>query len=119
MIAIFVKNKCPFELMHCNSTYPLKTEDINLRVKCDALGLEAEDYYKDYIEDIENREINYEKISLTDNTEKMWEVRNIVESLKECEKDDIVCRLDGDDWLCDLDALTIINYKYGMTHSLE
>lgn len=53
-----------------------------------------------------------EKISLTVNTEKMWEVRNIVESLKECEKDDIVCRLDGDDWLCDLDALSIINYRY-------
>jgi len=32
VIAIFSKNKCPFELMHCNSTYPLKTEDINLRV---------------------------------------------------------------------------------------
>ena len=26
------------------------TKDINLRVKCDALGLEAEDYYKDYID---------------------------------------------------------------------
>lgn len=25
------------------------TKDINLRVKCDALGIEAEDYYKDYI----------------------------------------------------------------------
>ena len=29
------------------------TKDINLRVKCDALGLEAEDYYKDYV-DIED-----------------------------------------------------------------
>ena len=48
------------------STVKVITKDINLRVKCDALGLEAEDYYKDYIEDIENREINYEKISLTD-----------------------------------------------------
>lgn len=27
------------------------TKDINLRVKCDALGLEAEDYYKDHIVD--------------------------------------------------------------------
>lgn len=27
------------------------TKDINLRVKCDALGLEAEDYYKDYIKE--------------------------------------------------------------------
>ena len=49
-----------------NTTVKVITKDINLRVKCDALGLEAEDYYKDYIEDIENKEINYEKISLTD-----------------------------------------------------
>jgi N-acetylneuraminate synthase len=32
VINIFTNNNCPFELMHCNSTYPLKTEDINLRV---------------------------------------------------------------------------------------
>jgi N-acetylneuraminate synthase len=32
VVEIFNKYKCPFELMHCNSTYPLKTSDINLRV---------------------------------------------------------------------------------------
>ena len=32
VVKIFRKNKCSFELMHCNSTYPLKTEDINLNV---------------------------------------------------------------------------------------
>ena len=32
VVEIFRKNKCPFELMHCNSTYPLKTEDINLNI---------------------------------------------------------------------------------------
>lgn len=52
------------------------------------------------------------KLSLTVNTEKMWEIRNIVEGLEECESNDIVCRLDGDDWLCDSDALSIIDYKY-------
>ena len=31
------------------SSIKVITKDINLRVKCDALGLEAEDYYKDYI----------------------------------------------------------------------
>ena len=30
VVKIFVKAKCPFELMHCNSTYPMKEEDANL-----------------------------------------------------------------------------------------
>lgn len=29
-IEIFKNNNCPFELMHCNSTYPMKNEDANL-----------------------------------------------------------------------------------------
>lgn len=56
-----------------------------------------------------------DRISVTSNTEKMWEIRNIVEGLEECEANDIVCRLDGDDWLCDSDALTIIDQKYRST----
>lgn len=30
-VNIFNKNKCSFELMHCNSSYPAKDEEINLR----------------------------------------------------------------------------------------
>ena len=29
-VAIFRKYNCPFELMHCNSTYPMKNQDANL-----------------------------------------------------------------------------------------
>jgi N-acetylneuraminate synthase len=32
VISIFKKANCPFELMHCNSVYPMKDSDANLRV---------------------------------------------------------------------------------------
>jgi glycosyltransferase involved in cell wall biosynthesis len=54
----------------------------------------------------------HNRVSLTVNQEKHWEVRNIVEALKEIEDDEIVCRLDGDDWLSDLDTLAILNARY-------
>lgn len=31
-VEVFKKHDCPFELMHCNSTYPMKNEDANLLV---------------------------------------------------------------------------------------
>ena len=52
------------------------------------------------------------KISVKSNTEKKWEVANIIDCLKEIGSGDIVCRLDADDWLSDCDALTIINNSY-------
>lgn len=54
----------------------------------------------------------HDRISIVRNQEKKWEVANILDMLKECDSDDIICRLDGDDWLCDSDALTIINHRY-------
>jgi len=42
------------------------TKDINLRVKCDALGLEAEDYYKDHIVDEKVYEDSNKTLSVSD-----------------------------------------------------
>lgn len=32
VVDMFRKHNCPFELMHCNSTYPMKNEDANLKL---------------------------------------------------------------------------------------
>ena len=32
VVALFKQYNCPFEIMHCNSTYPMKPEDANLRL---------------------------------------------------------------------------------------
>ncbi|MBU2703221.1 N-acetylneuraminate synthase [Sporomusaceae bacterium BoRhaA] len=31
-VALFQKYHCPYEILHCNSTYPMQTEDANLRL---------------------------------------------------------------------------------------
>ena len=31
-VSVFEKYRCPYELMHCNSTYPMKPEDANLKL---------------------------------------------------------------------------------------
>jgi PhoH-like ATPase len=42
---------CMFEREKAGGPIVVVTKDINLRVKCDALGITAEDYYKDHLED--------------------------------------------------------------------
>jgi glycosyltransferase involved in cell wall biosynthesis len=49
------------------------------------------------------------------NTEKLWEVANVLKGISSCSDDDIVCRIDADDWLTDLDALMMIDSAYKTT----
>lgn len=49
------------------------------------------------------------------NDEKKWEVANVLKGLEMCEDEDIVCRLDADDWLTDTDALMTLNALYNAT----
>ena len=61
-----------------------------------------------------------ERIIVETNKEKKWEVRNILEMLSlsnEVNDDDIICRLDGDDWLTDLDSFAILNDTYNRTEA--
>lgn len=52
------------------------------------------------------------KITTIWNTNKLWEVANVLKGLSLCKNDDIICRIDADDWLTDLDALSIVNVAY-------
>lgn len=50
------------------------------------------------------------------NTEKKWETENVLWGINEYTEDnDIICRIDADDYLCELDALYIINEYYKAT----
>lgn len=49
------------------------------------------------------------------NDTRMWEVANVLKGISMCHDDVIVCRIDADDYLTDLDALYIINETYKQT----
>lgn len=49
------------------------------------------------------------------NTEKKWEVANVLQGIFMCSDEDIICRIDADDWLTDSDCLMIINSAYEQT----
>jgi glycosyltransferase involved in cell wall biosynthesis len=55
------------------------------------------------------------KIRVVWNDEKKWEVANVLHGISMCEDDDIVCRLDADDWLTEIDGLKILNALYNAT----
>ena len=56
--------------------------------------------------------LNTDRIVISRNDSKQWEVANVLKGISMCDDDDIVCRLDADDWLTDLDALAIIDSTY-------
>lgn len=59
-----------------------------------------------------NAFIGDDRLTLLRNEQRMWEVANVIAGIKMCDGDEIVCRLDADDWLTDSDALSIISSCY-------
>lgn len=53
-----------------------------------------------------------DKFTLVDNKEKQGEVRNTLASIKNIVDKDVVCRLDGGDWLAENDLLYVLNDVY-------
>lgn len=56
-----------------------------------------------------------ERIDFYRNSEKKWEVANVLRGISMCEDNDIICRIDADDWLTELDALAMIDTFYKKT----
>lgn len=56
--------------------------------------------------------IDSEKITVIWNDKKKWEVENVLNGISLCKDEDIICRIDADDWLTDLDALAILDTAY-------
>jgi len=56
--------------------------------------------------------IHRDKFTLVDRVEKHGEVRNTLVSLDSIEDDEVVCRLDGGDWLLENDLLWVLNETY-------
>ena len=90
------------------------TKDINLRVKCDALGLEAEDYYRDYIS-LENTEFSgIEEISMSDlEISNLFSNSYVVSDLELHENTYCICKGDSPS----TSGLGI--YNGGMIHRLD
>lgn len=55
------------------------------------------------------------KIQVVWNDTKKWEVANVLHGISMCEDEDIICRIDADDWLTELDALAYLNALYQRT----
>ncbi len=60
-----------------------------------------------------------EKVEIIENTERKWEVANVLKAMERVQSDEIVCRIDLDDYLCDLNALEIIAKAYATHEDLD
>ena len=56
-----------------------------------------------------------DRVFVQHNTTKKWETENVLLGVSQCRDTDIVCRIDADDYLCDLDALSFIDEAYEKT----
>ncbi len=59
-----------------------------------------------------------DKVTVIDNTEKKWEMANVLAGINHSlvKDNDVILRCDPDDFLCDLDALRILNDVYNQTN---
>ncbi len=66
----------------------------------------------DYIEKCAEEFGVKDKFRVIRNRERLWEVANVLHAMSLVSDEDVVCRLDLDDYLCDLNALEIMAKAY-------
>lgn len=64
------------------------------------------------VNDIVKNSRFHDRFTIIDNTEKMGEVRNTLQASKIIDDDEVVCRVDGGDWLTENDTLHMLNDVY-------
>jgi len=65
-----------------------------------------------FVKKIVEGSIYKDKFTLISRTEKHGEVRNTLDALTNIHDDEVVCRLDGGDWLLENDLLWLLNESY-------
>jgi glycosyltransferase involved in cell wall biosynthesis len=66
----------------------------------------------EFVKNIVESSIHKNKFTLIDRTEKHGEVKNTLKSIENIDDEEVVCRLDGGDWLLENDLLWILNENY-------
>ena len=96
-----------------HSIYGQSYENWHLHLIDDVSSYEHQEKSRSILQMFED--ISPGKMTVTWNLEKKWEVANVLHGISECDENDIVCRIDADDWLTDLDAMAIIDHFYNQT----
>lgn len=60
-----------------------------------------------------------DKLMVIRNSTQQHALPNVLRGIQECDPNDIVCHVDGDDWICDMDALSIINMRYEKSPEIQ
>tara|TARA_B100000700_G_C14736581_1_gene710951 strand:- start:26 stop:754 length:729 start_codon:yes stop_codon:yes gene_type:complete len=60
-----------------------------------------------------------DRLKIISNSTQQYALPNILTGIEEADESDIICHIDGDDWLCDMDALSLINMRYEKTPSIQ
>lgn len=94
--------------INCLESVRLQTQKVEKHIFIDDLSSDdTQRIVDEYLKTFGNENVFFEK-----NTKRKYRLQNIIDAMKHFKDDDIVCLLDGDDWLSTERALEIIDRAY-------